>query len=159
MRGSRRGSASAARSWGRSARSSATAWASNSNQPLLISLAWIGYWLNLFNLIPLTPLDGGRIVTALSPWLWLLGLALMGALAWLRPNADAFFILLIFILFQAIPRIRTLFRKRTDEEQRYFEVTPSQRLTIALSYFGLIAALVAGMHVADLQLQARGIGM
>ncbi|HEV7403519.1 MAG TPA: site-2 protease family protein [Chthoniobacteraceae bacterium] len=128
------------------------------DQPLLISLALIGYLLNLFNLIPITPMDGGRIVTALSPWLWLLGLALMGALAFLRPNAF-FFVLLIVILFQAIPRIRTLFRKRTDEEQRYFEVTPAQRLVIALSYFGLIAALVAGMHYAELDLQLRGLGV
>src|SRR4051812_36275140 len=128
------------------------------NEPLLIALAWTGYWLNLFNLVPLTPLDGGRIATALSPWLWLVGLVLMGLLAWMRPNPMLFFIL-IFILVQSIHRIRTLFRKRTDEEQRYFEVTPSQRLIIGLSYFGLIAALVGGMHVADLQLQARGIGM
>jgi Zn-dependent protease len=128
------------------------------NQPLLVALAWTGYWLNLFNLVPLTPLDGGRIATALSPWLWLVGLALMGLLAWMRPNPMLFFIL-IFILVQAIPRIRTLFRKRTDEEQRYFEVTPSQRLTMAICYFGLIGALVAGMHFADLQLHARGVGM
>lgn len=125
-------------------------------QPLLISLALSGYLINLFNLVPITPLDGGRIVTALSPWLWLLGLVMIGSLAFMRPN-PVFYILLIIILFQAIPRVRTLFRKRTDEEQRYFEVTPSQRMTIALSYFGLIAALVAGMHYANLQLHAHGV--
>jgi Zn-dependent protease len=128
------------------------------HQPLLIALAWTGYWLNLFNLVPLTPLDGGRIATALSPWLWLVGLGLMGVLAWQHPNPMLFFIL-IFILIQAVPRIRTLFRKRTDEEQRYFEVTPAQRLLIGFCYFGLIAALVAGMHFADLQLLARGVGV
>ena len=39
--------------------------------PLLIALAWTAYFLNLFNLTPVGMLDGGRIVTALSPWLWL----------------------------------------------------------------------------------------
>lgn len=125
--------------------------------PFLIAVAATGYWLNLFNLIPLTPLDGGRIATALSPWLWLVGLVLIGLLAIVRPNL-MLFIILIYILLHAIPRLRTLFRKRTDEEQRYFEVTPSQRLAVASAYFGLIAALVVGMHVADLQLQASGLG-
>src|SRR5881409_3321508 len=43
--------------------------------PLLIALAWTAYFLNLFNLTPVGMLDGGRIVTALSPWLWLPGFA------------------------------------------------------------------------------------
>jgi len=41
------------------------------NMPLLIALASTGYLLNLFNLMPVGFLDGGRIVTALSRWLWL----------------------------------------------------------------------------------------
>lgn len=43
---------------------------------LLYSLALTGFLLNLFNLIPIHPLDGGRIVTAVSRWLWLVGLIL-----------------------------------------------------------------------------------
>lgn len=128
------------------------------NQPLLISLALSGYLINLFNLVPITPLDGGRIVTALSPWLWLLGLVMMGLLAFLRPN-PIFYLLLILIVVQAYPRVRSLFRKRTDEEQRYFELTAAQRLTMAAAYFGLIAALIVGMHYAHLQLEARGMEM
>ncbi|NOU95719.1 site-2 protease family protein [Paenibacillus sp. LMG 31456] len=42
--------------------------------PLLYSLALAGFLINLFNLIPIHPLDGGRIVTAVSRWLWLVGL-------------------------------------------------------------------------------------
>src|SRR5205823_13516193 len=38
--------------------------------PVFIALAWFGYFLNLFNLTPVGMLDGGRIVTALSRWLW-----------------------------------------------------------------------------------------
>jgi Zn-dependent protease len=126
------------------------------NAPLLIGLAWTGYWLNLFNLIPVGQLDGGRIVTALSPWLWLVGAVLMAILAFLRPNM-MLFIILAFVIYGSIPRFRMLFRQRTDAEQRYYEVTPNQRLAIGFCYFGLIAALVFGMHVADLQLSARGI--
>ena len=88
-------------------------------------------------------LDGGRIATALSPWLWLPGLAVLGWMAWTHPN---FIIWLVLIL--SLPRLVSLFRKRTEEEQRFYEVTPAQRWSMAAMYFGLIAALVFGMHVA-----------
>ncbi len=88
--------------------------------PLFIALAWFGYFLNLFNLTPVGMLDGGRIVTALSRWLWLPGFALLLWFGWKYPN---FIIWLIVLL--SLPRIYSLFRKRTEEEQRYFEVTPA----------------------------------
>lgn len=44
------------------------------NSPLLYSLAYIGCFLNLINLLPIHPLDGGRIATAVTRWLWLVGL-------------------------------------------------------------------------------------
>lgn len=40
----------------------------------LYAVALIGFFLNLINLLPIHPLDGGRIVTAISRWLWLVGL-------------------------------------------------------------------------------------
>ncbi len=49
------------------------------DSPLLISIASIGFFLNLINLMPIHPLDGGRISTAVTRWLWLLGL--VGGLA------------------------------------------------------------------------------
>ncbi len=42
--------------------------------PLFIYIAWLGFFLNLINLLPIHPLDGGRISVAVSRWLWLLGL-------------------------------------------------------------------------------------
>src|SRR5207253_6484218 len=59
--------------------------------PLFAALAYTGFFLNLFNLAPLTPLDGGRIVTALSPWFWLVGLVMLGVLMVIHFN----FILLL----------------------------------------------------------------
>jgi Zn-dependent protease len=112
--------------------------------PIFIALAWFGYFLNLFNLTPVGMLDGGRIVTALSRWLWLPGFAVLIWFAWKYPN---FIIWLIVLL--SLPRIYSLFRKRTEEEQRYFEVTPSQRSVMSVLYFGLIAILLFGMHVAQ----------
>jgi Zn-dependent protease len=120
--------------------------------PLFIGLAWTAYFLNLFNLTPVGMLDGGRIATALSPWLWLVGLVVLGWMAWTHPN---FIIWLVLIV--SLPRIFSLFRKRTEEEQRFYEIKPAQRWTMAVMYFGLIAALVFGMHVALAQLRGHGI--
>jgi Zn-dependent protease len=120
--------------------------------PLFIALAWFGYFLNLFNLTPVGMLDGGRIVTALSRWLWLPGFALLLWFGWKYPN---FVVWLIVLL--SLPRIYSLFRKRTEEEQRYFEVTPSQRWTMSILYFGLIAVLIFGMHVAQKDLNKHGV--
>src|SRR2546428_1016795 len=120
--------------------------------PIFIALAWFGYFLNLFNLTPVGMLDGGRIVTALSRWLWLPGFALLLWFGWKFPN---FVVWLIVLL--SLPRIYSLFRKRTEEEQRYFEVTPSQRLIMSILYFGLIAVLLFGMHIAQQDLNKYGV--
>ncbi len=117
------------------------------NIPFLIVLASVGYFLNLFNLMPVGFLDGGRIVTALSRWLWLPGFAMLLWFGWKFPN---FIVWLIVIA--SLPRIYSLFRKRTEEERRYYEVTPAQRWTMSILYFGLIAALALGMYTAHNEL-------
>src|ERR1700726_3900778 len=120
--------------------------------PLLIALAWSGYFLNLFNLAPVGMLDGGRIVTALSPWLWLPGFALLVWFGWKYPN----FVVWLMV-FLSLPRIVSLFRKRTEEEKRYYEVTPMQRCTMSILYFGLIATLLFAMHLAQNDLHQHGV--
>ena len=120
--------------------------------PLFVALGWSAYFLNLFNLTPVGMLDGGRIASALSPWLWVPGLAVLGWIGWTYPNFIVWLVLLL-----SLPRVISLFRKRTDEEQRYFEVAPEQRWLMAAMYFGLIVALVFGMHISRAQLDARGV--
>src|SRR4051794_18173977 len=122
------------------------------NAPVFTALAWFGYFLNLFNLTPVGMLDGGRIATALSRWLWLPGFAVLIWFGWKYPN----FIVWLIVL-ASLPRVISLFRKRTEEEQRYYEVTPRQRLTMSFLYFGLIALLIAGMQLASKDLQRQGL--
>ncbi len=107
---------------------------------LFRALAYTGFLLNLFNLAPLGVLDGGRIVTALSPWLWIVGAAVLVGMLVTEPN----FIVALILIF-SVPRLVSLFRKKTDEERRYYEVSPGRRLIMAGLYFGLIAFLLAGM--------------
>ena len=109
------------------------------------ALAYTGFLLNLFNLAPVGFLDGGRIVTALSPWLWLVGFGVVLALTIMHPN----FILVLILIF-SVPRLFSLFRAKSDEERRYFEVTPAQRGLMAAMYFALIALLVLGMKLSHI---------
>jgi len=71
---------------------------------------------------------------------------------WKYPN---FIVWLMVIL--SLPRIYSLFRKRTEEERRYYEVTPVQRWTMSIMYFGLIAVLIFGMHLAARDLHNYGV--
>jgi Zn-dependent protease len=117
-------------------------------QTLFLALAYTGFFLNLFNLAPIGFLDGGRVTTAISPWLWVVGLIILGAMIYAHPN-----FLLILILLMSLPRVWSLFRARSEDEQRYFEVTGEQRATMAVLYFGLVALLVFGMHWAHLDVR------
>ena len=117
-----------------------------------IALASFGYLLNLFNLTPVGMLDGGRIVSALSRWLWLPGFAVLLWFGWKYPN---FVVWLMIIL--SVPRVISLFRKRTEEEQRYYEVAPAQRWTMSILYFGLIITLILGMGLAERDLHRKGM--
>ena len=116
------------------------------------ALAFTGFFLNLFNLAPVGFLDGGRIVTALSPWLWVVGVLIIAGLLVqdIVANHHLNFILAMILIF-SLPRLFSLFRARTEEEKRYFEVTPQQRWTIALLYFGLLVFLVVAMKLTHLR--------
>jgi Zn-dependent protease len=120
---------------------------SATGNPLFRALAYTGFFLNLFNLAPIGFLDGGRIVTALSPWLWLVGAAVVLGMLILHPN-----FLLVLILIFSLPRLWSLFRPKSEEERRYFEVPPGRRMIMAVMYFGLIAFLLAGMRLSHLQM-------
>jgi Zn-dependent protease len=116
---------------------------------LFRALAYTGFFLNLFNLAPIGFLDGGRIVTALSPWLWIAGFVIMVLMTIMHPN----FIVILILAF-SLPRLFFLFRRKSEAEMRYFEVTPGQRWTMAAMYFGLILFLVWGMEATHLAREA-----
>jgi Zn-dependent protease len=121
--------------------------------PFFRALAYVGFFLNLFNLAPVGFLDGGRIVTALSPWLWVVGIGVIGFMMVQSVLAGHANFLLFLVFLISLPRLFSLFRRRTEEERRYFEVTPAQRWIMAGLYFGLIAFLVVGMGVTFLPMQ------
>jgi Zn-dependent protease len=125
--------------------------ATNSN--LFRALAYIGFFLNLFNLLPVVPLDGGRAMAAMAPWMWFVGLGAVAALLFIAPN----FILVIILLFGTMEVWRRWQARRTRslEQAAYYRVPPRSRLLVGLVYVGLIVVLAAGMSQAHI-LSAAG---
>ena len=108
----------------------------------LKALAFLGFLINLFNLLPVIPLDGGRISAALHPAMWFVGFAGLLALVFYRPNP----ILIIILLLAASELWRRWQLRHHPQMQEYYRVSPQRRLLMGLLYFGLAAALVFGMH-------------
>jgi Zn-dependent protease len=108
----------------------------------LKALAFLGFLINLFNLLPVIPLDGGRITAALHPALWFLGFLALLALVIYQPNP----ILILILLLAGSELWRRWQMRRVPQMQEYYRVRPHQRLIVGLLYFGLAAALVLGMH-------------
>lgn len=111
--------------------------------PLFVALAYIGCWLNLFNLIPLSPLDGGRAMAAISPYGWLVGLALM-VVIFLRVHSLFLGFILLLGAFEVYRRWQT--RK---EKAAYYDLPLGQRLTVTAAYFGLAALLALSMAALE----------
>ncbi|MCW2922683.1 MAG: peptidase [Thermoleophilia bacterium] len=113
---------------------------------LLLALAFTAYFLNLFNLVPVSPLDGGRIAAALSPSLWLLGIVLLAGLFLLSPNP----VLFIIVILGGLDSWRR-YRSRGENAEYYESVSPAFRGWLATTWLGLVVALVLLMdasHVA-----------
>lgn len=108
-------------------------------------LALFGFFLNLFNLIPIGFLDGGHIAVALSRWLWIPGYLMMAAFVWFIHSPAA-----ILVLVVMLPMVLSLFRRkpgksRLPHSQDYDRVSILKRTFMGTLYVGLIAILVASM--------------
>ena len=110
------------------------------------ALAFTGFFINLFNLLPMLPLDGGRAMAALSPKIWLVGFGLLVVFAIAFPNP----IVLLIVLLGGFETYRRWKQRKSPESQAYYRVKPSTRAMIAAVYLGLAIALVVGMDLTHL---------
>ncbi|HZU39884.1 MAG TPA: site-2 protease family protein [Solirubrobacteraceae bacterium] len=112
------------------------------------ALAYVGFFLNLFNLLPVVPLDGGRAMAAMAPWMWFAGFLALVPLVFVFTSP----ILLVILLFAALETRRRWRRRRAggEHEEAYYRVRPVDRLLVAAVYLALIALLVVGMHATYL---------
>jgi Zn-dependent protease len=114
---------------------------------LFIALGFVGFLLNLFNLLPIVPLDGGRAVAALHPAFWLVGLAGLIALTIIAPNP----ILIIVLIFGGIELWNRWQMRTHPEQQAYYRVAPWQRVVVGVVYIGLAAALGLGVSASHIE--------
>ncbi len=107
------------------------------------ALIFTGLFLNLFNLLPVVPLDGGRAMAALSPWMWFVGLFVMAVLTFAYPNP----IIILILLLAAYETYKRWKARKAggDEVAAYYRVKPSHRLAILAVYIGLIVVCAVGM--------------
>lgn len=103
--------------------------------PLYLFIASIGFILNLVNLLPLGPLDGGRISAAVTKWMWLLGGGAVIYKTFKQPN-PLMILVLILAAFQVYASI-----VREKDDSKFYDVTLAQRAAIAIPYFALVVFL------------------
>jgi len=112
---------------------------------LLRAAAFTGFLLNLFNLLPIVPLDGGRAAAALHPAVWLVGLAGLGALLFYTPNP----ILILILIFGAVEAWRRWRARKAGEDLDYYHVEPLQKVAVGITFLTIAVACVLGMAVSQ----------
>lgn len=111
--------------------------------PLFLGLAYSGYFLNLFNLAPMFPLDGGWIVGSISPYLWLIGLVVIvgGFFTGVIRNP-----IILLLLIVSIPQLWMGIRHGKPMGSRTMAPsTPQQKWAMGLMYIALIGILAFAM--------------
>jgi Zn-dependent protease len=102
----------------------------------LLAIAYAGFVLNLFNLIPVVPLDGGHVVAVVSPKIWILGIPLLVALYLWRPNP-----LLIIVTILALPKAWSALRGKVPAHPASELASTSLKARFAAEYLGLVCFL------------------
>lgn len=106
------------------------------------ALAYIGFFINLINLLPVLPLDGGRAMAVLGPTVWIVGIVIAAA-------ASAVLIgpfMLVFVLVLGGPELYHRFKNRHSEESREYHSVPiGTKVAVAAVYLSLAAVLVVGV--------------
>ena len=114
-------------------------------------LAYFGFFINLFNLVPIVPFDGGRVLAAIDRRFWIVGfIGLIGFEIWSYIQYHSVSLWLLF--FIVIAGTQFWSRRRaadTPEGNAYYKVSAGERIVLTLAYFGLAAVLVLGMTAAS----------
>ncbi|HTD06535.1 site-2 protease family protein [Undibacterium sp.] len=128
-------------------------YARTNDSSLVMAIAYSGFMLNLFNLIPISPLDGGRITAIISPKVWLAGVPLLIGMFLYRPSP-----MLILIAIMAYPQLKMAFSKDagvSGQPQGYYDVPTNTRINYGVLYLGLVAFLAIMSYELHEQLGAR----
>jgi len=111
---------------------------------MLLALAYLGFLVNLFNLLPVVPLDGGRAMAAMAPWMWFVGFGVLLVMVFTFPSNPVLLIIVLFAGFELYRRWKAR-KTRSPAQEAYYRVAPRHRLMVAAVYIGLAVGLVIGM--------------
>jgi Zn-dependent protease len=111
------------------------------------AVTYVGFFINLFNLLPVLPLDGGRAMAALSPWVWLVGFAGLVGLTFVWPNP----LMLLIIVLGGFELWNRWKQRDTPESRAFHDIPTRTRVLVAAVYLGLIVALAFGVHETFLE--------
>jgi len=103
--------------------------------PLWLLIAFLGFALNLINLLPIGMLDGGRISAAVTKWMWVFGGGALAYKVFNQPNP----LTIVIGVLAAFQVYASIVREKTDKH--FYDVTPFQRAAIAVLYFALVIFL------------------
>lgn len=126
--------------------------AKSTGSSFFMALAYVGFLLNLFNLLPVVPLDGGRAMAAMAPAVWFIGFGAIVAAAIFFENP--FMVLIALLAGYEVWRRWQHRRSRTLESAAYYRISRRTRLLVGAVYIGLVVLLAIGMHSSYV---ARGI--
>ena len=117
---------------------------------LMLALSYAGFFLNLFNLIPLSPFDGGRITAILSPRMWLAGVPILVGLFFWNPSP-----LLVIMAILAAPQVMKAFKydPKAPENVQYYAVSLEHKITYGVLYIALAGYLAVMSHDVHEMLQ------
>jgi Zn-dependent protease len=123
-----------------------------SNDPLPLAISYSAFMLNLFNLLPISPLDGGRVLAVIGPRIWLLGVPLLVALFAYQPSP-----MLLVVGILTLPRLVKAWRfdPSSPENQAYYTLPASKKLEYGGMYLGLVGALSIMTFEVHERLQIR----
>jgi Zn-dependent protease len=113
-------------------------WGRSEGSNLLLAIAYAGFFINLFNLLPLSPLDGGRITAIISPRVWLIGAPMLLAMLYYRPSP-----VLVMIAIISLPQIVRAWKydPKAPENVAYYGVPLQTKLEYGSLYLALTAYL------------------
>jgi Zn-dependent protease len=113
---------------------------------ILLAIAYAGLFLNLFNLLPISPLDGGRITAIISPRIWLVGAPIMLALLLYRPSPVLFLVAIL-----SAPQLMKAWHydPQAPENVAYYGVATQTKLEYGAAYLaltGFLAVMTYELH-------------
>jgi Zn-dependent protease len=117
-------------------------WLKHPGSELWLVLSYFGFLLNFFNMIPIPPLDGGRVTAAVSPWAWIAGLGTI--VLWFVYQFIVYQRLswiMILIIFFAFPRIRQTLQSRALRNTPYYAIGRRANWTMGIIYLALTILL------------------